>query len=348
MFFDNIENEYKIKLPIPDNLKDLYNLYLLQQKSFWSETELNFDNDIVNIEKFDDDYLILLSYTLLFFRDADSYVNENIDINFTYYFKDNVVLKDLYQLQMTIENTHQRVYHLIIQSYCKNERFKNIFMQSQKNKDFIYKMETMGRYCIEYINDANCDITHNISSTEQYSQSKMNEFLHILKQLCVNLVIEGIIFPTHFAVIFCGSELIELCSANRFIRRDENIHSQSACLVIIKYFDKKDYKKYLFELVPKLLSVEEKSFANVINGDKFISFMKYMCNVIFINYLNMDECDLLYPDYKINPFPFMDNCEIKTKSNFMESKSAEYSHKNYSIDKDYFDNIIKNINLNDE
>lgn len=113
-------------------------MYELQLKAFWTPYEIDFAQDVEDLKKLNDNERHLILQILAFFAQSDAIVNENLAKRFI----DEVNIPEaiqFYSLQMGIEAIHGHTYALMIDEYVKDEEYKNKLFNAIKNFPTIAK-----------------------------------------------------------------------------------------------------------------------------------------------------------------------------------------------------------------
>jgi len=111
---------------------------------------------------------------------------------------------------------------------------------------------------------------------------------------------------------------------NDYISRDEALHCEFGWTYYNNYIKEKVDTSEIIQMFKEAVTIEIDFFENVTRGVygelEFMSqYVKYMADFI-LNKLNIK------PIYNVtNPYQFMKNLSIKTKSNMFERTNTEYS-----------------------
>jgi len=128
------ENDSRYVLfPIQDN--EIWKMYKKQVDCFWRAEEIDLSKDTVqwNSDVLDDNERFFISMVLAFFAASDGIVTENLAVRFM----GDVQLAEaraFYGFQIAIENVHNEVYSLLIDTLIKSSANK------KKNYLQVYKI----------------------------------------------------------------------------------------------------------------------------------------------------------------------------------------------------------------
>jgi ribonucleoside-diphosphate reductase subunit M2 len=142
-------------------------------------------------------------------------------------------------------------------------------------------------------------------------------------------IIEGIFFSGSFCAIYWlkGRGIMPgLGFSNELISRDEGLHCTHACLLYSHIKKRLPYEKVkaIFEEAVAIETefITEALDCNLIgmNRGLMTEYIKFVSNRLIVQ--------LGYPplyEGARNPFPFMESISIENKSNFFETRTAEYT-----------------------
>jgi len=275
--------------------------YKKQQAAHWTAEEIDLSKDINDWEKLNKDEQHFIKNVLAFFAGSDGIVNLNLLERFT---NDVQILeaKVAYTYQAMMENVHSEMYSLLIETYIKDDKEKNILFNAIEHIPCIKKK---AEWALKWI-----------GSTKSFAH-----------RLVAFAVVEGIFFSGSFCSIFWLKErnlMPGLTSSNEFIARDEGMHCEFACL--------------LYSMLSKKLDLEtvHSIFKEAVDIEKEFIIDSLPCNLIGMNSVLMGEYieyvadvwieRLGYPKiYKArNPFHFMEAISLEGKTNFFENRPTQY------------------------
>jgi ribonucleotide reductase beta subunit family protein with ferritin-like domain len=209
-----------------------------------------------------------------------------------------------YGLQIAMENIHSITYSTLIDTYIKDKAQKEKLFNALQEYDCIKKK---GDWAIKWIND-----------------KKSNFATRLVAFACV----EGIFFSGAFCAIYWLKKrglMPGLTFSNELISRDEALHTEFAVLLHNK-LEKPLKKQKIHEIISEAVTIELE-FINDALPCRLIG----MNQVLMKQYIEFvaDRLSLQLGGDKIyeskNPFEWMENISIETKTNFFEDRVSEYS-----------------------
>lgn len=293
-------NRY-VMFPIKDN--DIWKMYKKQEDLFWRAEEIDLSKDNKDWETLTDDEKHFISMILAFFAASDGIVLENLGVRFM----NEVQLSEaraFYGLQIAMENIHSITYSTLIDTYIKDRSQKEKLFNALHEYECIKKK---GDWAIKWIND-----------------KKSNFATRLVAFACV----EGIFFSGAFCAIYWLKKrglMPGLTFSNELISRDEALHTEFAVLLHNK-LEKPLRKQKIHEIISEAVSIELE-FINDALPCRLIG----MNQVLMKQYIEFvaDRLSLQLGGDKIygskNPFEWMENISIETKTNFFEDRVSEYS-----------------------
>ena len=293
-------NRY-VMFPIKDN--DIWKMYKKQEDLFWRAEEIDLSKDTKDWETLTDDEKHFVSMILAFFAASDGIVLENLGVRFM----NEVQLSEaraFYGLQIAMENIHSITYSTLIDTYIKDRSQKEKLFNALHEYECIKKK---GDWAIKWIND-----------------KKSNFATRLVAFACV----EGIFFSGAFCAIYWLKKrglMPGLTFSNELISRDEALHTEFAVLLHNK-LEKPLRKQKIHEIISEAVSIELE-FINDALPCRLIG----MNQVLMKQYIEFvaDRLSLQLGGDKIyeskNPFEWMENISIETKTNFFEDRVSEYS-----------------------
>jgi ribonucleoside-diphosphate reductase beta chain len=299
---------------------ELWELYKIQQSSFWMAEEIDFTKDYDDFIKLNKDEQHVIKLILAFFSNFDFIVNLNIDKNLISKITINEA-KITYQFQVAMENIHAETYALMIKNIIKDNDERNYLFDSIYNIPTIAKIKD---FCFKYI-DSDLSLAHKIVAFA---------------------FVEGVLFSGAFAIIYYFNHykskdkkcMDGLVKSNEFIARDEGNHSLFAVKLYKLLINKLSYDE-IMEIFNEGIEIS-KEFVNEmlkcnligLNSNLMNKYIEYVSDILIVN-LGYKK---IYNSH--NPFSFMETSGLQTKSNFHEGRVTEYTTSH---------SIISNLNLND-
>ena len=293
-------NRY-VMFPIKD--KDIWKMYKKQEDLFWRAEEIDLSKDSKDWDTLTDDEKHFISMILAFFAASDGIVLENLGVRFM----NEIQLSEaraFYGLQIAMENIHSITYSTLIDTYIKDKIQKEKLFNALQEYECIKKK---GDWAIKWIND-----------------KKSNFAMRLVAFACV----EGIFFSGAFCAIYWLKKrglMPGLTFSNELISRDEALHTEFAVLLHNK-LEKPLKKQKIHEIISEAVTIEL-DFINDALPCRLIG----MNQVLMKQYIEFvaDRLSLQLGGDKIyeskNPFEWMENISIETKTNFFEDRVSEYS-----------------------
>ena len=294
------DNRY-VMFPIKD--QDIWNMYKKQEDSFWRAQEVDLSKDMKDWETLSQDEQYFISMILAFFAASDGIVLENLGMRFM----SEVQLSEaraFYGLQIAMENIHSIMYSTLIETYIKDKEQKTKLFNALNEYPCIKKK---GDWAIKWIND------------------KRSSFA---TRLVAFACVEGIFFSGAFCAIFWMKKrglMPGLTLSNEFISRDEALHTEFAILLHSK-LEKPLKKQRIHEIIKESVEIENE-FINEALSCRLIG----MNSELMKQYIEFvaDRLSVQLGGDKIynakNPFDWMENISIESKTNFFERLPSDYA-----------------------
>eukprot|EP00960_Hanusia_phi_P053858 762478-Hanusia_phi.AAC.9 len=303
----------------------LRNLFFKNQLIIQGEILLN--QDLRDLEKLNENEKDFINHVLAFFAASDGIVMENLATRFY----DEVPIpevKNFYAFQIAMEAVHSETYSLLIDTYAKNEKDKQQLFEAVKTFPAI---KEKADWAIKWIN---------------------NEDASFAQRLISFAVVEGIFFSASFCAIFWLRErglLPGLSFANQLISRDESLHTEFACLLYSKLHNKVS-QDIVYQMFDEAVDIEDRFINESIrcemigmNANLMKDYIKYIADRVLLM--------LGYPKKyeKQNPFQFMEMSAVDGKTNFFDTKVAEYARGHVNFNKsDNEANSLDNLVISDD
>ena len=293
-------NRY-VMFPIKD--QDIWKMYKKAEDLFWRAEEIDLSKDNKDWDTLNDDEKHFISMILAFFAASDGIVLENLGVRFM----GEVQLSEaraFYGLQIAMENIHSITYSTLIETYIKSKEQKHKLFNALTEYECINKK---GQWAIKWIND-----------------KKSNFATRLVAFACI----EGIFFSGAFCAIYWMKKrglMPGLTFSNELISRDEALHTEFAVLLHSK-LEKPLKKQKIHEIISEAVAIEIE-FINDALPCRLIG----MNQVLMKQYIEFvaDRLSVQLGGDKIyeskNPFDWMENISIETKTNFFEDRVSEYS-----------------------
>jgi ribonucleotide reductase beta subunit family protein with ferritin-like domain len=287
----------------PIKYPDIYEMYKKAASAYWLPDEINFQQDLIDIDKLSENEKHFINHILAFFAASDGIVMENLATRFS---KDIPIpeVKAFYAFQNAMEAVHSETYSLLIDTYVKDTVQKDQLFNAVNNFPAI---KNKAQWAIQWIE----------SEDASFGQ-----------RLVGFAIVEGLFFSASFCAIFWLRErglLPGLSFANQLIARDESMHTDFACLLYSK----------LQNRLPK--DLVEDMIRNAVEIEKDFIIESIPCSMIGMNKELMTDYILYIADRlllllgydkiynKMNPFQFMEMSASETKASFFEVKVSSYA-----------------------
>ena len=304
-----IEREEKVERPQYNDIADkIEKLYLQQRSAFWTESELDFSDDVAIFDKLKDDEKYVLKCVFTYFAKGDRVVNDSVG-RLAILYDTPPESKMFFNLQLMIEDIHTRTYENLISALIP-----------KKEVDAV--MNTTG-----YLNF----IGSKIDWLKRYAKIDTPYVEMLFALACA----EGIQFSSMFAIIFWfkkqGKLKNSVIKANEFIARDEGLHRDHACTLMQMQDGTLDENTALAILI-SCVAIEIEFINGTLNDTlelkkaDLIQYVQYCADHL----LEAMQFRRFYGS--TNPFAFMNYIAIETKSNFFDTRNTAYkkSQKKYT------------------
>ena len=299
----------------PIQYNDIWLMYKKQVDCFWRPEEIELSRDITDWQtKLDDNEKSFISMILAFFAASDGIVLENLACRFM---KEVQVseARAFYGFQIAMENIHSHTYSMLIETYIKDSAQKEKLFHAIENFPCIKKKSDWAQ---KWIND-------NRSS--------------FATRLVAFACIEGIFFSGAFCSIFWLKKrglMPGLTFSNELISRDEALHCEFAVLLYSKLL-KKVSKTKIYEIIKEAVAIETEFICDALpcrligmNSGMMTQYIQFVADRLCLQ-LGYDKI------YEVeNCFPWMEFCSVQQKTNFFESRVADYALANKSNSDDAF------------
>ena len=295
------ENEDRFVI-FPIKHHDLWEWYKKCEACFWTAEEIDLHQDLADWNnKLNDDEKYFIKHILAFFAASDGIVNENLAENFV-----NEVqyteAKFFYGFQIMMENIHSETYSLLIDTYVKDEKEKNILFKAIENFPAIKKKAD---WALKWIDSPS-----------------------FAERLIAFAAVEGIFFSGAFCSIFWLKKrglMPGLTFSNELISRDEGMHCDYAVHLHNKHLVNKVPTERIKEIIIDALNIEREFITESLpvsligmNAKLMTQYLEFVTDRLLVEL----ECEKVYNS--TNPFDFMDMISLQGKTNFFEKRVSEY------------------------
>jgi len=316
------ENKDRFVL-FPIKHDDIWKFYKLSEASFWTAEEIDLHADLVDWnEKLNDNERHFVKHVLAFFAASDGIVNENLAENFLAEVQ-YTEAKFFYGFQVMMENIHSETYSLLIDTYIKDDKEKDMLFNAIETLDCVKKKAT---WALDWIDNGS-----------------------FAERLIAFAAVEGIFFSGSFCSIFWLKKrglMPGLSFSNELISRDEGMHCDFACLLYTKHIKNQLPKKTVEKIITDAVEIEKEFVTDALpvkligmNADMMTQYIEFVADRLLVELGN----EKVYNS--TNPFDFMDMINLQGKTNFFEKRVAEYQKagvngaatgdKNFTVDADF-------------
>ncbi|NNG08581.1 MAG: ribonucleoside-diphosphate reductase [Arenibacter sp.] len=281
---------------------DLWDWYKKCEASFWTAEEIDLHTDLNDWNnKLNSDERYFIKHILAFFAASDGIVNENLAENFVSEVQ-YAEAKFFYGFQIMMENIHSETYSLLIDTYVKDEKEKDLLFNAIENFPAIKKK---AEWALKWI-----------------------ESPSFAERLIAFAAVEGIFFSGAFCSIFWLKKrglMPGLTFSNELISRDEGMHCDYAVHLHNNHLVNKVPKARITEILVDALNIEREFITESLpasligmNSKLMTQYLEFVTDRLLVEL----ECDKVYNSS--NPFDFMDMISLQGKTNFFEKRVAEY------------------------
>ena len=281
---------------------DLWEWYKKQEACFWTAEEIDLHQDLTDwAAKLNDDERYFIKHILAFFAASDGIVNENLAENFVSEVQ-YTEAKFFYGFQLMMENIHSETYSLLIDTYVKDEKEKNILFKALENFPAIAKK---AEWALKWV-----------------------ESPSFAERLIAFAAVEGIFFSGAFCSIFWLKKrgvMPGLTFSNELISRDEGMHCDFAVHLHNNHLINKVSKQRITEILTDALNIEREFITESLpvsligmNAKLMTQYLEFVTDRLLVEL----GCDKVYN--ATNPFDFMDMISLQGKTNFFEKRVSEY------------------------
>lgn len=295
----------------PIKYPDIFEMYKKAASVFWLSDEILLHQDLRDLEKLSDNEKDFINHVLAFFAASDGIVMENLATRF---YNDVPIpeVKNFYAFQIAMEAIHSETYSLLIDTYCKKDSEKRELFNAVSTFPAI---KEKADWAIKWIDNANVSFA---------------------QRLIGFAIVEGIFFSASFCAIFWLRErglLPGLSFANQLISRDESLHTEFACLLYSKIHNRVP-QDIVYSMFDEAVDIEDRFINESIrcemigmNASLMKDYIKYIADrvLVMLGYEKRYE--------KENPFQFMEMSAVDGKTNFFDTKVAEYSRGHVTFNK---------------
>jgi ribonucleoside-diphosphate reductase subunit M2 len=284
-------------------------MYKTAVSAFWTVEEIDLSKDRDDFDALSPQERHFVKHVLAFFAGADGIVNENLAARFM---RDITIpeARSFYGFQIAMENVHQEMYGLMIDTLVSDAREKARLFDALSTVDVI---RSKGEWALRWIED---DATSHAS------------------RLVAFACIEGIFFSGSFCSIYWLKErnlMPGLTASNEFISRDEALHTKFAVLMYTKHLSPAERLGVdeVRRIVSGAVDLEVEFICNALpcrligmNAELMMAYVRFVADrlLLQLGYTEMYGAE--------NPFPFMERIALDNKTNFFEHRETSYAKAN--------------------
>ena len=280
---------------------DIWKFYKKAEASFWTAEEIDLSQDLKDWDNLNDGERHFISHVLAFFAASDGIVNENLAENFVAEVQ-YTEAKFFYGFQIAIENIHSETYSLLIDTYIKDPKEKDLLFNAIDTMDCVKKKAD---WALRWIENAS-----------------------FAERLIAFAAVEGIFFSGSFCSIFWLKKrglMPGLTFSNELISRDEGLHCDFACLLYQDHLINQLPTQRVIDIISDAVAIEKEFVTDALPVDLIGMNSTLMCQYIeFVADRLLVElgCPKIYNS--TNPFDFMEMISLQGKTNFFEKRVGEY------------------------
>ena len=281
---------------------EVWEMYKKAESCFWTAEEVDLANDLKDWDKLTDGERHFISRVLAFFAASDGIVNENLALNFS----SEVQIPEarcFYGFQIAMENVHAEVYSLLIDTYIKD----------LKEKEMLFNA---------------IDTIPAVMKKAQWALTWLDKKASFAERIVAFACVEGIFFSASFCAIFWLKKrnlMHGLSFSNELISRDEGLHCDFACL-LYSMLETKLSIETLHKIVNNAVVCEKEFVTDALPFGLIGMNAEHMCDYVEFcadRLLVALGSQKLYN--KPNPFEWMEMISLQGKTNFFEKRVGEYS-----------------------
>lgn len=281
---------------------DIWSFYKKSEASFWTAEEIDLGPDLHDWDnKLTDDERYFVKHVLAFFAASDGIVNENLAENFVAEVQ-YTEAKFFYGFQIAMENIHSETYSLLIDTYIKDNKEKDMLFNAIETMDCVKKKAD---WALNWIDKGS-----------------------FAERLVAFAAVEGIFFSGSFCSIFWLKKrglMPGLSFSNELISRDEGMHCDFACLLYNDHVVNKLSKDTIKTIITDAVDIEKEFVTDSLpvsligmNAKLMSQYIEFVADRLLMELGN----EKVY--HSENPFDFMELISLQGKTNFFEKRVGEY------------------------
>lgn len=302
----------------------LWEMYQKAVSTFWVPEEIDFSRDMDDWNGLSENEQFFIKNILAFFSSSDTIVNINIGERFINEVK-ILEAKFFYGFQEAIENIHSHTYSLLIDTYVTDEVERDRIFNAITHIPCIKKKAD---WCFKWIADMDASFS---------------------QRLIAFAIVEGVFFSGAFCSIFWMKEkgkMPGLTFSNELISRDEGLHVEFAVLLHSMCIERTS-QEAVHGMFKEAIDVEKNFIIDSIpcamlgmNSELMTEYIQFVADRLLVQ-LGYEK---IWRNG--NPFPFMDRGNLECRTNFFESRVAEYSKANVGGGSSHSD--LRTFEINDD
>ena len=308
----------------PMRYPDFYDMYRDAIKNTWTVEEIDFSDDVVDLDR----KLLpaerhLINRLVAFFATGDSIVANNLVLNL-YQHINSPEARMYLSRQLYEEALHVQFYLTLLDNYIPDHDERAEAFAAIEN---IPSIRRKAAFCFKWMGSID-------DLTELHTQEDRKQFL--LNLICFAACIEGLFFFAAFAyVYFLRSKglLNGLAAGTNWVFRDESCHMNFAFEVVRtirkeepELFDE-DLSVRIVEMIEEAIEVESQFAEDVLSGGVAgMSTADTRTYLEFVADQRLTQLGLPKRYGAQNPFDFMDLQDVQELTNFFERTVAAYQH----------------------
>ncbi|MEJ7645209.1 MAG: ribonucleotide-diphosphate reductase subunit beta [Chryseolinea sp.] len=294
------ENKDRFVL-FPIRQHEIWKFYKQAEASFWTAEEIDLSQDLRDWANLNDGEKHFISHVLAFFAASDGIVNENLAEHFISEVQ-YTEAKFFYGFQIAIENIHSETYSLLIDTYVKDPKQKDLLFHAIDTMPCVKKKAD---WALRWI-----------------SKGSFQE------RLIAFAAVEGIFFSGSFCSIFWLKKrglMPGLTFSNELISRDEGLHCDFACHLYTQHVVNMLPEQTVIDIIRDAVEIEKEFVTDALPVNLIGMNAAQMCEYIeFVADRLLNELVGKKVYNTSNPFDFMEMISLRGKTNFFEKRVAEY------------------------
>lgn len=297
------ENNRFVIFPINPKYQDLWELYKKHEKANWIAEEIDYEADLDDWNRLNNDEKHFIEMILAFFAGSDGIVLENLVNNFC----SEVQISEaraFYAFQGMIENVHSLTYALLIDTFIKDEKRKSVLFNAIEEIPVVSKKAEWA---------------------QKWMDPEKNDFG---TRLVAFAIVEGVFFSGAFCSIFwlkdCNKMVKALGHSNELIARDEGMHVEFAVKLFGHLVNRPDAEN-IYYMMKEAVELEQEFICSAIPCDMIGMNKRLMSDYIeFVADRLLSQLSYSKMYNTKCPFDFMDKIGLEGKTNFFEKRVSEY------------------------